>query len=65
MKGHLLPLNEAAVIEIAEALRSAIADSCPNSIITLMVKIDPHGRVSVDSSMDVRRFPLRDSIDAA
>lgn len=60
MKGKPLPDNERAIQEIAYALRVAVAAAPHNSIITLMVKIDARGQVSPDSSMDLRRFPLRD-----
>ena len=50
--------NERAVLHIADALRDEIAHAPHNSIITIMVKIE-NGRVSEQSSMDARRFPLK------
>jgi len=58
--GKLLPDNEQAVIRIASALRAKIVSTPRNSIITIVVKIDPNGVVSRDTSMDSREFPLRD-----
>lgn len=60
MKGNLLPENERAIQEIAYALKVAVAAVPCNSIITIVVKIDPHGRVGKDTTMDTRKFPLRD-----
>jgi hypothetical protein len=58
--GQPIPENKAAVEKIAEDLTEEIMAAPCNSIITIVVKIDPHGRVGKDTTMDTRKFPLRD-----
>jgi len=59
----ILPVNDKAVTDIAQALRDEIARAPRNSTILIRVVIDPQGRVSPATKITPERFPLRDSDD--
>ncbi len=55
-----MPINEAAVLQIAEAIREEIASAPANSTILVRIVIDPQRRVSPATKVTPERFPLRD-----
>lgn len=57
----ILPVNDQAVTDIADALRHEISLAPRNSTILIRVVIDPQGRVSPATKIIPERFPLRDS----